>query len=382
MKNELKSILLVEDNELLLKGMRYAFEKNGYRCWTAVTAADAIVQLREEIPDIIMSDYEMPGMDGFQFRSYLLNDDLLRDIPFVFYTNFSQEVLMMKGLNLNAIDYIIKSTPLPAIISKLDNILSSIRTEHERTLTELRNAAKHVNAKAIPKSAPNVSGFNIDFWHQPFQNYPGGDFIDFIRIDERFCFAVLGDVMGKKWTAWFFAVSYLSYVRAAIRFSTSGQPSDLKNIMSKINAVVLQDDMLKNILTSMSLLLFDSDTGAIHYTGAGDLPLVHYKAADGSINIIKSAGILLGLMEDGFYDEQIIHTDPGDQVLLFTDGLIDIFSPGGKRTDYHLFIDKMKSYFGKKNTLGQIQEEVLQYINEENQLDDASVIFIERKQPL
>ncbi len=379
MANDVRTILLVEDSKMQLKVMQFAFERNGYKCLAALSAMEAIALLKTEMPDIILSDYEMPGMNGFEFRAYLLNDDLLRDIPFVFCSSFSQEALMMKGLNLNALDYIIKGTPIAAIISKLDNILSSIRSEHERTLTELRNAAKYVNAKAIPERAPVVNGFDINFWHQPFQNYPGGDFIDFISIDERFCFAVLGDVMGKKWTAWFFAISYLSYIRAAIYFSADERPVNVKNIISKINRVVLKDEMLKNVLAGMSLLLFDGETGALHYAGAGDLPLVHYKAADGSVEIVQSPGILLGVMEEGFYEEQILNTAPGDQVLLFTDGLIDIFSPSGKKTDYYLFVDKMKKYFGQKNTLERIQVEVLNEINEENQLDDASVIFIERK---
>ena len=64
---------------------------------------------------------------------------------------------------------------------------------------------------------PKLKGFKINHWHQPFQGIPGGDFLDYFTLDENRVAVILGDVMGKKWGAWYFAFAYASYVRSAMR---------------------------------------------------------------------------------------------------------------------------------------------------------------------
>jgi sigma-B regulation protein RsbU (phosphoserine phosphatase) len=55
------------------------------------------------------------------------------------------------------------------------------------------------------------------------------------------------------------------------------------------------DDVLQDILSSLSLLLIDTETNTISYSGAGDLPLLHYNAAGKTLEQVKASGLLLGL---------------------------------------------------------------------------------------
>jgi len=379
MGNEyLKKILLVEDSLVSIRVMRVALEYNGYKCLIATSAADAIELLKTELPDIILSDYEMPVMNGFEFRTYLIKHKAWKDIPFVFLTSHSDEYLVMQGLNLSAIDYIVKGTPVPVIVSKLNNILSSLRNEHERSINELRTAAEALNARSTPETLPKIEGFKIDFWFQSYQNYPGGDFIDFIKIDDRYCFAVLGDIMGKKWKAWFFTFGFLSYIRSVIRFCVIDQAFTTSQIAERINKLVCLDESLSSILSSMSLLLLDSKTGKIHYTGAGDLPLIKYIAASNTIETITSSGLFLGLQEQGLYDEQGISMASGDKLILLTDGLIDIKMDEGKKSDYPFFAGRITPYLKAANSFNAVKEDIMQSMAGEKQLDDASIIFIEK----
>jgi sigma-B regulation protein RsbU (phosphoserine phosphatase) len=185
--------------------------------------------------------------------------------------------------------------------------------------------------------------------------------------------------MGKKWKAWFFTFGFLSYIRAAIRFCVLDQDFELVTIVQKINKLICLDESLQNILSSLSLLLLDTRTGEVHYTGAGDLPLVSYAPGTGKISTIQSTGLLLGLLEDGLYDKQTVAMKPGDQLAIFTDGMIDIPSNGSKRSDYPFFVEKITPYLGKPDSFGLIRKHVLDLIDDTNQMDDASIIFIEKQ---
>lgn len=377
--SKVRTILIVEDNLLFRKVIESSLKRAGYTCLLSDSAAEALGLLEQERPDLILSDYDMPEINGFDFRQMVLLNQNIRDIPFVFLTSFTDDSMMLEGLNMNALDYINKETPMPVIISKLNNIIKSLENEHIRSIRELRIAAETLNVKSVPERSPELQSFRIHFWHKGYLGYPGGDFIDFIKVDERYCFALLGDIMGKKWKAWFFTFGFMSYIRAAIRFCVLDNDFALNTIVHKINKLVCLDESLQNILSSLSLLLLDNQTGQIFYTGAGDLPLISFNAEQDTTSTVLSGGLLLGLLEDGFYDEQIIQMKSGDQLAIFTDGMIDIPSNGSKKSDYPFFVEKIRPYLGKFKSFDLIKTHVLNQINDSNQMDDASIIFIEKQ---
>jgi phosphoserine phosphatase RsbU/P len=373
-----KRILLVEDNLLFRRVVESSLTKAGYSCLLAESASEALDLLKTAKPDLILSDYDMPEINGFDFRQVVLKDPEVSHIPFVFLTSFSDNSLVLQGLRLNALDFINKETPIPVIISKLNNIISSLENEHIRSIRELRIAAETLDVKSIALKAPETKGFRIKFWHKGYRGYPGGDFIDFIQIDDRYCFAFLGDIMGKKWQAWFFTFGFMSYIRAAIRFCVLDDDLKLDTIVQKINKLVCMDENLVNILSSLSLVLLDSLTGQVYYTGAGDLPIIHFDSQNARVSTIISSGLLLGLLEEGFYDEQTIEMQSGQQLVIFTDGMIDIPSQGSKKSDYPFFVEKISPYLGNAESFELITTHVLDRIDDSNQMDDASIIFIEK----
>ena len=68
----------------------------------------------------------------------------------------------------------------------------------------------------------------------------------------------------------------------------------------------------------------------------------------------------------------------GDQLVIFTDGMIDIPSDGSKKSDYPFFVSKITPYLGNAESFELIKTHVLESINDSNQMDDASIIFIEK----
>jgi len=374
--NSPRKILLVDDNQFFLKLMEQAFKKYDFQCDVAASAEEAIVMLKKNArPDIILSDYEMLEMNGIDFRKYLMTDEKFKDIPFVFLTYMSDKDLMMKGLDLRAIDFLIKDTPVKVIVSKINNILFAIDTQRELSEIEIKKAAASLNFKSIPAEVPTVKGFTLDFWHHAFQNIPGGDFIDFIRVNDRYSFVVLGDVMGKKWMAWFFTFGFLSYIRSALRFAALDEQYSTATILQKVNNIICYDDVLKDILLSLSLLLIDTETNKIVYSGAGDLPLLHYKPKTGKITHVASSGLLLGLFEQGNYTQQEIDLEKGDHLFIFTDGMIDFATETGKKSDYNLFAEVLEPYLTKENAFAAMKENIFSK-ELSKQVDDQTIVSI------
>jgi sigma-B regulation protein RsbU (phosphoserine phosphatase) len=76
-----KKILLVDDNPLVLEMMGRALNKEGFYCMKAISADAATEILKQERPDIILSDYHMPDVDGFAFRQNLIGYPSIKISP-------------------------------------------------------------------------------------------------------------------------------------------------------------------------------------------------------------------------------------------------------------------------------------------------------------
>jgi sigma-B regulation protein RsbU (phosphoserine phosphatase) len=371
-------ILLVDDNKLVLEMMSRALDREGFICQKAESVKQAMKLLSKDIPDIILSDYDMPEVNGFQFRQQLRDNIQYKHIPFMFLTSMNDAELVQQGMNMDAIDYIIKDVPIPVIVSKITNVLNAIREQHERSISELSRAAIALNLNSVPQQNPVLNGFHIDFWHKPYQNYPGGDFIDFIQIDDRYTCIVLGDVMGKKWGAWFFSFGFLSYVRAAVRLCIFEGDLSTKSILEKINLVVHHDPVVSEVLSTLSLVMIDTQQSQVSYSGAGDLPLLYYNKQEGTTSRIQSEGLLLGLRQNGDFDEFVLTLNPGDQLLMITDGIIDFETGGRKKSDYKLFEQSVLPFLGAADTFNQLKASEFLIKKAQEHVDDCSLVFLQK----
>lgn len=353
-----------------------AFIKSGFECEVCESANEAIDKLSKELPDAILSDYQMPGMNGLEFRRYLLKQPVLQDIPFIFLTSFSDEELVTVGLDLQAVDYVLKNTPVKVIVSKLNNLLDTVNKQRQLSEIEVKKAAAALNIKSVPQKAPHINGYEVNFWHRSFNDIPGGDFIDFIQVTDRFTFIVLGDVMGKKWMAWFLSFSFLSYIRSAVRFGIMSNEYSAAVILQKVNQIICTDEALQDILSSVSLLMIDQQTNRITYAGAGDLPVLRYRADTQTLEKMQTGGLLLGLFPDGSYDEQQINMATGDQLFIFTDGVID-YAVDDKhaKSDYHFFMSKLDELTRTESPFESLKA-FLSKQSADKQVDDCSIIHL------
>lgn len=370
-------ILLVDDDIFQLKIIEKLLLSAGYICRIATSVAKAKDVLKTFIPDLIISDYEMPVINGFSFREDILKDAALKNIPFLFLTSFNDNELVQKGLDLQALDYIPKNIPAAQLLSKINNLMSTVKEQYDKSLSEIKGIAEKLNLRNIPRSAPVLKNFKVQYFNQSYQNQPGGDFIDFIQINKRYTFVILGDVMGKKWGAWFFSFSYLSYIRSAIRLCVLDGTLSPSKILSKINKVVYVDELLSDIFSTLSIVLIDDEELTLKYAGAGDLPLLKYKNNHPELLTYQSDGLLLGFLEDGQYNEKELTLESEEEAYLISDGMIDFEVDGSKKSDLNLLKSRISSLKESNRSTEEIKD--LLFNKEVSQIDDCSFIIIKRK---
>jgi len=373
-----KTVLLVDDDLFQLKLYEKLLTNHGYHCRIALSVDEAESILKEyDIPDLIISDYEMPDRNGFEFRKKLLKNDLLKNVPFLFLTSVNDEHFIQQGLDLKAIDYMAKDVPPTRILSKINNLMLAVREHYERSLSEVKGIAERLNLRNIPKTAPALKNFSINYYNKSYQEQPGGDFIDFIKIDDRHTFVILGDVMGKKWGAWFFSFSFLSYVRSAIRLCVFDGDYELPTILHKLNRVVYADEFLSDIFSTLSIILIDDENCSISYAGAGDLPLLKYEKNRDDLISYQSDGILLGFSEEAVYNEIAVDIQEEEELFLITDGIIDFEINGVKKSDMKLLSHKIHDLKERKELTETIVDNL--FNKHTSQIDDCSIIIIKRK---
>jgi sigma-B regulation protein RsbU (phosphoserine phosphatase) len=310
-------ILLVDDDPSIRKLFYYNLSKEGYQCFTAASVTDAMKLLGNNKFDLIISDILMKEHNGYEFRNMLLQDDYLRSIPFVFLSSKGEEADILQGYDLEITDYILKNTAPKVIVVKVNAVIKNIEKEKSKIVDELNSAAESLRVKVVPDFSPHFEGFEINHLHKPFQGIPGGDFIDYFLLDENNFAVILGDVMGKKWSAWYFAFAYAGYVRSAIR-SVLQHSNDYspKDILQQVNQYVYQDAKVSEVFATLSILVVNKISKVVRYAGAGDLPIIHKKNSINKTETIKSNGTLLGFSPDGKFTDHAIKLEKDDLILL------------------------------------------------------------------
>ncbi len=366
-------ILLVEDEFNIAKLFIYNLSKAGFECQHANNGREALNLAYNNKPDIIISDVMMPEMDGFEFRKKLLEDDELKSIPFVFLTAKGAEDDILQGFELEIEDYIIKTSSPKVVIAKVSAILKSLEKERVKIVDEVQKAADTMGAKVVPDEAPGFNGFKIKHWHLPFKNVPGGDFIDYIKIDDDNLVILLGDVMGKRWGAWYFAVAYAGYVRSATRFVLeSGKENRPSEILHKVNEAIFNDERISEVFITLSVLVLDRKNKIVRYSGAGDLPIVF---RSNEAKLIHSTGLLLGFNKSGQYEDHEIKINSGDEIYIVTDGITEARNKEGELYGHQRLVKFIDSIDSSEEPVEKMKSEILGFSDGELE-DDVSFIAI------
>jgi sigma-B regulation protein RsbU (phosphoserine phosphatase) len=199
--------------------------------------------------------------------------------------------------------------------------LVEARFQQERLERELQ-LAMEIQQRFQPTAPPVVMGY--EFQGISFPCYEiGGDYYDFIKRDDGRLVIALGDVSGKG-TA---AALLMSSLHASIHAQT-GSHDTLVETISAVNRY-LAENIPSNRFVTLFYAELDPDSGAVSFLNAGHNPPLIVHAA-GTVEQLASGGLPLGIKADAEYREGRTHLEPGDVLVIYSDGVTEAASPNGE----------------------------------------------------
>jgi two-component system sensor histidine kinase/response regulator len=116
-------IMVVEDSSVQAKKLKFLLEENNFRVVIQNNGMDALVEIRKDLPILIISDIVMPEMDGYGFCSKIKEDPLLKEIPVILLTSLRDPIDIIKGLQSGADNFITKPYEENYLLSRIQYLL-------------------------------------------------------------------------------------------------------------------------------------------------------------------------------------------------------------------------------------------------------------------
>jgi len=357
-----ETILAVDDDIDILDLVQMSLTADGFDVVTASNGPEALEQARAHSPDLILLDLMMPGMGGFEVMEKLKADPQTRTIPVIMLTARAQTHEKVQGLNAGADDYITKPFDLKELTARIEAVLGRTRpTKYINPLigamgdwfteTGVEQLASHlqtatmIQQKLLPQGAPDLPGFDIAGLLRSSMAV-SGDFYDFIPLGSeagRLGIAI-ADVRGKGIPASLLMVMIRTALRLVCR-----EESSPGSVLKRINDL-LAIDTDPELFATMVYGILDSRSMTFTYSNAGHCyPLlmrnVHPPPSTGGnnglsfvppagggvcerseesvITPLTVGGMILGSFNFAAFESETISLDPGDAILLYTDGVTE-----------------------------------------------------------
>lgn len=153
----MSKVLLVEDNESIIKGLKYSLITEGFTVDTANNITIAKSRLKNA--DIVILDITLPDGDGFEFCKYIKNQI---DIPVIFLTAKDEEEDVVKGLELGADDYVIKPFRTKELISRINRTLKNYKKEN-KNIIKCQDITIDINSNRVFKNQNEIILTSLEY---------------------------------------------------------------------------------------------------------------------------------------------------------------------------------------------------------------------------
>jgi phosphoserine phosphatase RsbU/P len=239
------------------------------------------------------------------------------------------------------------------------------RTEKEKALRE-QAEARQIQRALLPEGNPTISGFAVDGLCLQL-NAVGGDWYDYLRIADNLWGIALGDVCGKGMAA----ALLMSASRSLFRSTAEGMRSPAE-VLTRLNKSLVKDLPTGRFVTLVYLVL-DTESATARIASAGH-PHPVYMGRFGMLELRSEKGFPLGLM-DSDYSEVEVQLEPGDGVLLYSDGLLEATNSNGEEFG----MSRLKQSFQHPDASAQsMLKDVKQFAHGGTLADDATAVALRR----
>lgn len=384
-------ILSVDDEtdlELLLtQYFRRKIRKGEYEFFFAHNGLEALqVLLKHPDIDIILSDINMPEMDGLTLLTKI-NEMRNPSLKCIMVSAYGDMDNIRHAMNNGAFDFATKPIDLDDLQLTIDKAVEQIafirsaQKEHAE-LVDIQgdlNVAREIQHAILPRSfkLKQEDADKVDiFASMVAAKDVGGDFYDFFPIDDHRIGFTMADVSGKGVPAAIFMAVSRTLVKAT---GLRGLPSN--ECMTIVNDM-LCGESVDSMFVTVFYGIYDLSTGMIDFTNAGHNPpyILH---ADGTAEMLATKpNLVLGAVEGMPFTNESMQLNPGDAIVMYTDGVteaenIDHDQFGESRLEAVLATLKGA---GSEQIVETINAEVKKFAGDAPQSDDITLLVILRKQ--
>lgn len=225
---------------------------------------------------------------------------------------------------------LLRQNRLSALLEERTRDLAAVREALEQRvlfdrMVEELEVARRLQLSSLPTEFPSRPAFRLHAAMRPAKEV-GGDFYDFMMLDEHRLVLMVGDASGKGVAGAIFVAMTRSLLHAAVARGAS--PGEA---LAQANDTLAVDNPSMMFATAFVGIL-DCRSGVLRYANAGHNPprVLRQDGAEAPIHGHGAQGIALGIVEDFVFDEHEAAIAPGDTLLLFSDGVTEAQRPGGE----------------------------------------------------
>ena len=383
-------ILSVDDEQdlevLLTHYFRRKIRKGEYEFTFAHNGLEAL-KLMVENPtfDIILSDINMPEMDGLTLLSKIneLRNPAQKCIMVSAYGDMKN---IRTAMNRGAFDFATKPIDMDDLSTTIEKAIEQIKyiketqKEHyqlQSLQTDLATAGE-IQKAILPCKFPPFPELEktLDIYASmtPAKDI-GGDFYDFFRINEDKIGFVMADVSGKGIpAALFMAVSNTMLRTVAMSTETTNE------CMNEVNRLLCKASV-NSMFVTMLYGILDHKTGDIDFTNAGHNPSYILRDNGTVEQVPQHANFVAGGLEGFVYKNDSTHLNPGEAIVLYTDGVTEAFNSKNEAFGEERLEDSLAElyYEDSKTIIEEVHNDLGDFIGDTPQSDDITMLVIKRK---
>ncbi len=240
----------------------------------------------------------------------------------------------------------------------------------ERIKKELETAVA-IQRRILPKSFNNPGNAKIAGLSMPASSV-GGDYYDFVTIDQDKFALIIADVSGKGIAAAIFAALTRNTLRSETKNFTSAS-----EVFERANKDICMDSEAGMFVTS-AIFMVDTREKTIHYVSAGHNAQVFIHHEDNRLELVKGKGVPLGVFDMSKYSENVMNYKEGDTLVLFTDGVVEANNDDHEEFGEDRFYDLVKatSHLECQDMLNAMKEELMEFSSKDHLFDDLTLMVV------
>jgi len=254
--------------------------------------------------------------------------------------------------------------------------------EQERLQKEMQ-VAQEIQHALLPHRFPDIEGYDISTVYRAAKDV-GGDYFDFVRIDDDTLGIIVADVSGKGVPG----SLVMTMIRTALRLEARGNylPTD---ILVRVNRFVT-DDVKRGMFITIFFITLDSAKRTISYASAGHNPMILYRKDSDACYFLNTRGMPLGIaLPDGVSFEDSLEFDrvklkKDDMLVIYTDGITEAMNKAGEQFGNDRLIEfiKINADLAPDEFTKKLDAELHRFTGGAPQGDDITLVVIKEKMML